>query len=856
MFKSFLLALAVLTGLAYATTQDVNVTNSRVPASQYGNWGVSILNLPPNFGSTQNGNWNVGQAGQWYMGQYGNWSVHVLDGLTLTVSANGITITPAGGSLTVTVQGGTVSITAGTAIPVNIVGGTSANGTVLPVTATATISTNSGTTTAGVTYGLNLGFDSATNSFRREYLGSAGDNVSSLLFPGVIDYGIYSSSGTTLTSGQVGRLQMDPNGRLLVSNSTSSSSLPTGASVSYLQVSTLAGVTATAATLSALNSKVTAVNTGAVVISSGVAGISVTASQGGACAGCSPWPVSDTLTGSALNDVTGNLITGFRQGEFTITPLDAGGNLAWDNFGYTHVSGVAQLVDGLGNPVGTSARPLTVSGSVSITGTVPLPTGAATESTLSTLNGKVVVVNTGAVSVSSSALPAGASTSAMQTTANSTLSNIQSAFSNVTVNAHSVTQGGPWTVSGSVGITSGVAGISVTASQGGPFTVSGSVGITGTVPLPTGAATEATLSTLNGKVTAVNTGAVVISGGVAGISVTASQGSPFTVSGSVGITGTLPLPTGAATESTLSILNGKVTAVNTGAVVISGGVAGVSVTATQGSPFTVSGSVGITGTVPLPTGASTESTLAALSATALSISTTAVGLHADLLALQTALTHVTVNAHAIFGNVSLLAGTATLGNVGITSTVQVLNAGGVSVTNTVLVNAQGSSVTAAIVASDGSLTNVTWTPETSPVVFKRVADSYAYAYSPLYNTILTAPVRKNNMVLMGSMSPTATDTNAFYMTPSVSVELSINNYGTGAGTVWLAFTNSATAITSLSTTASRCYPVPGLITITNPEGTWAHYVNNGSLTITGVTVLNTLPYMTGSVVPQTVPYYP
>lgn len=45
---------------------------------------------------------------------------------------------------------------------------------------------------------------------------------------------------------------------------------------------------------------------------------------------------------------------------------------------------------------------------------LPLPTGAATESTLSSLNGKVTAVNTGAVVVSSSALPTGASTAAKQ----------------------------------------------------------------------------------------------------------------------------------------------------------------------------------------------------------------------------------------------------------------------------------------------------------------------------------------------------------------------------------------------------------------------------------------------------------
>lgn len=48
------------------------------------------------------------------------------------------------------------------------------------------------------------------------------------------------------------------------------------------------------------------------------------------------------------------------------------------------------------------------------TGTPALPTGAATEATLATLNGKVTAVNTGAVVVSSSALPAGAATAAKQ----------------------------------------------------------------------------------------------------------------------------------------------------------------------------------------------------------------------------------------------------------------------------------------------------------------------------------------------------------------------------------------------------------------------------------------------------------
>ena len=73
----------------------------------------------------------------------------------------------------------------------------------------------------------------------------------------------------------------------------------------------------------------------------------------------------------------------------------------------------------------------------------------------------------------------------------------------------------------------------ITACNTGAVVVSSSA-------LPSGAATESTLSTLNGKITACNTGAVVVSSSA--------------------------LPSGAATESTLSTLNGKITACNTGAI--------------------------------------------------------------------------------------------------------------------------------------------------------------------------------------------------------------------------------------------------------------------------------------------------
>ena len=98
-------------------------------------------------------------------------------------------------------------------------------------------------------------------------------------------------------------------------------------------------------------------------------------------------------------------------------------------------------------------------------------------------------------------------------------------------------------------------------------------------------ATESSLSGLNGKVTACDTGS--ISGTVA----------VSAVSGNVACThAALPLPSGAATESSLSGLNGKVTACDTGS--ISGTVA----------VSAVAGNVACTHTaLPLPSGASTAS---------------------------------------------------------------------------------------------------------------------------------------------------------------------------------------------------------------------------------------------------------
>jgi hypothetical protein len=96
--------------------------------------------------------------------------------------------------------------------------------------------------------------------------------------------------------------------------------------------------------------------------------------------------------------------------------------------------------------------------------------------------------------------------------------------------------------------------------------------------LPTGAATQATLSTLNGKVTACDTGAVVVS------SSSLPTGAATETTSSAILAKLISAPATAANQTTanssLSSIDGKITACNTGAVVVASG----AITATPVAP--------------------------------------------------------------------------------------------------------------------------------------------------------------------------------------------------------------------------------------------------------------------------------
>ena len=215
-------------------------------------------------------------------------------------------------------------------------------------------------------------------------------------------------------------------------------------------------------------------------------------------------PITETLTDYSQANLTRAIIAGRSAtggGTYYNVKVNPSGSLITAIGDITGIVGQNTMANSLPVAIASNqtAIPVSQSGTWNlnnITGTVSLPTGAATETTLSTLNGKVTACNTGAVTISA-ALPAGANNIGdvdVLTLPNVTLASQANPFTSaipISDNAGSITVDG-----------------TVAATQSGTWNITN---VSGTISLPTGAATESTLSTLNGKVTACNTGAVTIS---------------------------------------------------------------------------------------------------------------------------------------------------------------------------------------------------------------------------------------------------------------------------------------------------------------------------------------------------------
>lgn len=399
-----------------------------------------------------------------------------------------------------------------------------------------------------------------------------------------------------------------------------------------------------------------------------------------------------------------------------------GGGTASD----VHITNTSLAVDASGHALTIdSSTPIAVTGNVNASVTfpnvqaisasaLPLPSGAASESTLSALSGKVA---------------AGPAVKAASTSV--TIATDQGAIPiSGTVTS---TPSGTQTIAGSVSVTGTVSTRALTASDVVTIVPSGTTSISASsLPLPSGAASETSLASLRSDVTGgsqisqLRSGAkgsstaalvtstavdanhqgldVVVQGTVpissastlnvsvqnASIPITAASALAVTVGSSItslpSVTvGSSALPTGASTESTLSALSAKfgtigqknkagstsvvlasdsdtlpVSVQGTPAVTLSGtsnavnaSITNASLAVTVGSSITALPSVTV-GSSVLPTGASSETTLAAISAklpASLGAKTSAgslsVTLPTDQAALATTLASTTITSSAL-----------------------------------------------------------------------------------------------------------------------------------------------------------------------------------------------------------------
>lgn len=140
-------------------------------------------------------------------------------------------------------------------------------------------------------------------------------------------------------------------------------------------------------------------------------------------------PITETLSDYSLANLTRSVITGRSStggGTYYNVKVNPSGSLITAIGDIDGIVGQDTMANSLpvviasdqsAVPISDNGGSITIDGTVAatqsgtwnianVTGTVSLPTGAATESTLSTLNGKVTACNTGAVTIST-ALPAG-----------------------------------------------------------------------------------------------------------------------------------------------------------------------------------------------------------------------------------------------------------------------------------------------------------------------------------------------------------------------------------------------------------------------------------------------------------------
>jgi len=143
--------------------------------------------------------------------------------------------------------------------------------------------------------------------------------------------------------------------------------------------------------------------------------------------GSSEGLVKDTTTNTELSTLNGK-VTNCDTDNVTVVSSVLPTGAATE----TTLSSINTKTPSLGQALMAASQPVAIASDQSTLPisaiALPLPTGAATEASLNSLNSKVTVCDTGNVTVSSSALPTGAATEAKQDVGNSSLSNIDTSL--------------------------------------------------------------------------------------------------------------------------------------------------------------------------------------------------------------------------------------------------------------------------------------------------------------------------------------------------------------------------------------------------------------------------------------------
>lgn len=338
------------------------------------------------------------------------------------------------------------------------------------------------------------------------------------------------------TVGISGPVPVTDNGGSLTVDGSITANAGTNLNTSALALETGGNLAATATSTASIDSKIVACNTGSVTVASsalptGAAtaanqlpdGHNVTVDNAG---GGAAVPIQDGGNSITVDGTVG--ISGSVNTELNTDDLDTGaGTDTQAIVGVALAASGGHTLVGTANPmpVSDAGGSLTVDGTVGVSGTV-----AVTQSGTWNLNNISGTIT----------LPTGAATAANQLPDGHNVT-VDNAAGAAAVNIQD--GGNSLTVDGTVAV----------SSVGGTVAVSAA-----SLPLPTGAATESTLSTLNSKVPVQGQAAMAASTPVAIASnqsaIPASQSGTWNINN---VSGTVSLPTGAATETTLSAINTK-----------------------------------------------------------------------------------------------------------------------------------------------------------------------------------------------------------------------------------------------------------------------------------------------------------